>query len=390
MDNSKTVRKSETKPKRSGATNNNDLSKLNKSESPPEKTEHKDDNNSHIINSVNNPGSVSLKVKSTEEDIDYDKILNSICYCGVGLPWKKDEVVMMYPCEHMLHSKCYDKLKDECPLCKTPIERVMTMYDDDLHHQRFADMLSMTYYDDMSATTPGRFLDSIFDIASVFARIPFADSRKSGKEICEHVFSLNNLTMKVYGMDKLKLEKNKVFICNHVSHFEFAVIYYLLGTGFLASSIVGQSKIVDQLKQVVPLLTFARGDKNRTINIVDEMRNFVDEKGSICLFPEGLMKHPDALVRFRSGAFHVGRPVYAITIRHNNIISDGYINGFLYKLGGKRDMAMEVHILGPYYPPFSEADIEGIRHDMARVGNMVVSRVSNRDVVDKKGKKADI
>ena len=256
------------------------------------------------------------------------------------------------------------------------------MFDEDIHHQRFADMLSMTHYDDMSDTSPAMFLDSMFDLASVVARLPFATSRKNGKEICEHVFALNNLTMKVYGMDKVKLEKNKVFISNHVSHIELIIIYYLLGTGFLTANIVGQSKLVDQIKQVVPLLTFERGAKDRKVNIVDEMRKFVDETGSICLFPEGLMHHPDALARFRSGAFHIGRPVYAVTIRHNDIISDGYINGFLYKLGGKRDMIIEVHILGPYYPPFTEEDIEKIRHDMARVGNMVLSRVSNRDISD--------
>jgi hypothetical protein len=43
---------------------------------------------------------------------------------------------------------------------------------------------------------------------------------------------------------------------------------------------------------------------------------------------------------------------------------------------------MEVHVLGPYYPPFEKKDIEMIRMDMAKVGNMVTSRVSNRDVKD--------
>ena len=327
-----------------------------------------------------------------KDDIDYDKYLNSRCSCKVGLPWIKDEIIMMYPCEHMLHSKCFSKSQKNgkcqacCPLCNLPVEKTISMFDDDIHHQRFADILSMTYYDDMCSTTPYKFLDSIFDLTSLAARLPFITSRKTGKDMCEQLFSLNNLTLKVYGMDKVKLEKNKVFICNHVSHLELVILYYLLGTGFLAASVVGQSKIVEIAKQVVPLLTFDRGSKDRQINIVDEMRNFVDESGSICLFPEGLMKHPDVLCRFRSGAFHIGRPLYAVTIKHNDIIADGYINGFLYKLGGKRDMNIEVHILGPYYPPFSDQDIEKIRHDMAIAGNMVLSRVTNRDHVDVKGK----
>lgn len=323
-------------------------------------------------------------VTDVNKFIDHGKILNTRCYCRKGLSWFKCNVVMAYPCEHMFHEKCYDDLKGYCPLCKMPVKKKISMFDDDIHHQRFADILSVTYYDDMSSTTPGRFLDSIFDLATLLARIPFA-SKKTSKDICERAFALNNLTLKVYGLEKLKEEDQKVFICNHVSHFELIVLYYLLDTGFLASSLVGQSKIVDQLKQVVPLLTFDRGDKSRKTNIVDEMRKFVEEKGSICLFPEGFMKHPDTLARFRSGAFHIGKPVYAVTIRYNDIIADGYINSFLYKLGGKRDMNMEVHILGPYYPPFTEFDIERIRHDMAKVGNLVLSRVSNRDINDADG-----
>lgn len=325
------------------------------------------------------------------KDIDYDKELNSRCACGTGLPWLKDQIVMIYPCEHMYHEKCFNKINDGiCSICHEPIVKKLSMFDDDLHHQRFADMLSMSYYDDMSNNTSAGFLDSIFDLASVFARLPFITTVGGGKDLCEQIFSLNNLTMKVYGLDKIKQEKTKVYICNHVSHFEFVVIYYLLGTGFLASSIVGQSKIVDQVKRVIPLMTFERGDKDRNFNIVDKMREFVDDKGSICLFPEGMMKHPDSLGRFRSGAFHINRPIFAVTIRHNDIIADGYVNGFLYKLGAKRDINMEVHILGPYYPPFDAAAIEQIRTDMAFYGNMVMSRVSNRDVKDSKTKKQKI
>lgn len=328
-----------------------------------------------------------LPITTEDENIDYNKVLNSRCGCGSGLSWTKGEVVMAYPCEHMFHHKCFNLLKNNtCTICSHHIEKKLTLFDESLHHQRFADILSMTYYDDMSHTSPGRFIDSMFDLASVIARIPMTTDKTDAKKICEHIFSLNNLTLKVYGMDKLKLEKNKVFVCNHVSHMELIVIYYLLGTGFLASSVTGQSMLVKQIEDIVPVLMFERGDTNRKINLIDEMKKFVDEKGSICLFPEGLMKHPDVLIRFRSGAFHIGRPVYAITIRHNDIICDGYINGFVYKLGGKRDINMEVHILGPYYPPFSEAAIEQVRSDMARHGNMVLSRVANRDVVDIKGK----
>jgi hypothetical protein len=320
---------------------------------------------------------------------DLDQNLNSKCFCDIGLPWMECEVIMAYPCDHMMHEDCYNKLSDDkkrrCQICGEPIQRILRMLDEDIDPQRFADILSMSHFSDMSDNDPVSFIDSIFDMATLFVKLPFMDSVEDGKQICERVFSLNNLTLKVYGQEKLKLERNKVFISNHTTYFEFVIIYYLLNTGFLASAIANDSTIVNQTKNVIPLLTFKRGvKKDRNFNVVNEMRNFVDEKGSICLFPEGLMSHPDTLVRFRTGAFHVDRPIYAVVIRYPEIIADGYVNKILYKLGAKKDMTVEVHILGPYYPPFSSEDIQKIRADMAFHGKMVMSRVSNRDVSDKK------
>jgi len=291
----------------------------------------------------------------------------------------------------MYHSDCYNNLdnqkKKKCPICGKGIQRILHLLDEDLHPQRFADIMSMTHYSDMSENDPVSFIDSIFNLSTVFIRLPFTDNVEDGRKLCEEVFALNNMTMRVYGQEKLKLEKNKVFIANHTTYFELVILYYLLNTGFLASAMAGDSGIVKHAKKIVPLLTFNRGaKKDRKFNVVDKMREFVDEKGSICLFPEGLMSHPDTLVRFRSGAFHINRPLYAIAIRYPEIITDGYINKVLYKLGGKRDMTIEVHILGPYYPPFSPDDIEKFRSDMAFHGKMVMSRVSNRDINDKTDK----
>jgi hypothetical protein len=308
-----------------------------------------------------------------------DKIINYMCKCSKGLPWKKGYIKMVLPCEHLYHENCVEN--DICYFCKEKIEKIISLKDKDIHYQHFADLLSMSNYDTMSFNTSLNFIDSIFDLLSVFTKLAFTKNKKDGKDLCNQIFSLNNLTLSVYGLEKIELEKKKVFICNHVSYLEFVVIYYLFNTGFLASSIAGDSKIVQRLRKVIKLLTFQRGVSK---NVINEIKNFVDENGSICLFPEGILKHPDTLTRFRTGAFYVGYPVYAITIRHNNIISDGNVDSFLYKLCGKKNINMEVHVLGPYYPPFNDFSIEKIRRDMGKVGKMILSRVCNRDIVDKK------
>lgn len=321
-----------------------------------------------------------------DDEIDYNKVLNSRCACNKGLSWIKGNVLMLYPCEHMYHEKCIEKYtKDnKCFFCKTEYNKKLSLLDKDLHYQRFADILSMSYHNDINANTTSNFIDSIFDVASVITNLLHITYPEEGKRLCERIFSLNNITMKVYGLEKLNLVKNKVFISNHVTLIEIPILYYILGTGFLASSAIGNSPFVEKVKQIVPIMTFERGDKNRKFNIVDEMRKFIDEKGSLCLFPEGIMKHPDTITRFRSGAFMINRPVYSVTIKHIDVISDCSSQGFVYNLGGKKNINLEIHISGPYYPPFSDIDIEKIRYNMAKEGGMLLSRVANRDVVDKK------
>jgi len=271
-------------------------------------------------------------------------------------------------------------------ICKHMIERYTNMHDVTIHPQRFADLLSVSYYENMSTNTSLGFIDSFFDLATILAKLPLIKNKTEGKRLCERLFSMNNITMKVYGLDRVKLEKHKVFICNHVTHLELPVIYYLFGTGFLASSIVGSSTIVDHVKKIVPLMTIDRGGCKigKKKNTVELMKEFIKEKGSICLFPEGMMNHPDTLVRFRSGAFNTGYPIYAIVVKYLDIVADGEINGFLFKFGAKKNINLEVHILGPYYPPFDDLQIERVRYDMAKIGDMVLSRVSNRDIKDSK------
>ena len=321
-----------------------------------------------------------------ELNIDEDKLLNSKCFCNVGLPWIETDIVMVYPCEHMFHESCLNKDESsmiECKLCKTKIIKTFKLLDDDLHPQRFADILSVTHYTDMTAdNNMSSFIDSIFSLTNPFIKALFAKDFNDGHKRCEEILSLNNLTMKVYGMEKLKLEHKKVLIGNHVAYLESIIIFYLFNTGFLASKTIMELPVINKIKDMMPNMLVERGNKDRKINIIDQMRNFIDEHNSLCVFPEGMYHHPDVLTRFRSGAFNIGYPVYAIVIRYLDVLADGYFQGLFYKFGGKSDLSIEVHVLGPYYPPFTDEDIENIRKDMAYHGRMILSRVSNRDVKD--------
>lgn len=323
-----------------------------------------------------------MNLINNKSNINYSKELNATCFCKIGLPWKKDKIVMSDTCEHMYHQSCANKIKNNiCPICNTKFNRLINLLDNNIHPQQFADILSMSYYADFVCNiNPISIIDSLFDILTVLARLPIVNTRQDGRELAEKILTLNNVTLHVFGQDKLNLVKNKVIISNHVAPLELIILHYLFEPAFLSSNIFNDNVLLSRIKNIVNILTFSRGDKKG--GLVNKMKDYVDKHGTLCLFPEGIMKHPDTLTRFRTGAFHIGRPIYPIVIKHNDIAGSPYFEKFLFSLGSKRDIQMEVHVLGPYYPPFSNTDIEKIRLDMGKAGDMVLSRVSNRDIVD--------
>ena len=55
---------------------------------------------------------------------------------------------------------------------------------------------------------------------------------------------------------------------------------------------------------------------------------------------------------------------------------------FLLKIMSCQKEVIEMHILEPFYPPFDDHKIEMVRRAMANKGNLLLARVSNRDVID--------
>lgn len=311
-----------------------------------------------------------------------DKIINSKCICGNGLPWVKKEVIMLYPCEHLIHLKCFGKKKSRiCPYCNQQITRIIRhddfKYDESLY-QQCIDIISVSNYDKMSKIDSTEVIMNLPNLIGTIAQIPFAKGSSGAMGIIENIFSMNNIQIKVKGLNKLKNEP-KVFISNHTSHLDFLTILYVLKTGFLTSSVIKDNIVSKQFLKVVPLLVIERG-KNK--NTVEQMKQYVEEKGSICLFPEGMLTNPNTLIRFRTGAFYIGHPIYPIVLKYKKVVSDMSAQNFILKISSHQSEVIEMFILDPFYPPFDDDKIEVIRKAMADKGNLLLSRVSNRDIKD--------
>lgn len=309
-----------------------------------------------------------------------DKIINSRCICKKGLPWIMTKVIMFEPCEHLFHKKCVRDMA-LCPICNIRVDKVRTITDtinNNRDKQRFVDILSMTNTVDSYKIDPLDVIDNVIDLGSILLQIPFARGMKQGLEICKKILSMNNVDIIVRGEDKI-LKTPKVFISNHTCYPDFIVLFYVLKSGFLSSSVLGETWIGEKLSKIVPLLMIQRG---KDVNTVDKMREYIKEKGSICLFPEGMITNQETIIKFRTGAFHTGYPVQPIVIRYDPLPSDISVTKFVLRWSSCKKMTITVDILDPIYPPFDEEKIEYTRKKMAEVGNMHLSRVSNKDLKD--------
>jgi 1-acyl-sn-glycerol-3-phosphate acyltransferase len=323
-----------------------------------------------------------------------DKIINSRCSCDIGLRWKKLPMVMLEPCEHILHQKCINNIKDsKCPFCDTTIKSISSFEKikrnknkNALSYQKYVDMISVTYFDDMSTVNYGLLLlPNAIDSIGIMSTIPFLPSLtdNSGQYLARDLLCLINAKIIVNGMQNYKKNnKNepKVYIANHTTHIDIAVMKTLFDCGFLTSSYIKESLFGRLIFNTCPLLVIKRGS---SINTVEQMKKFVENNGSICLFPEGTILHPETLGRFRSGAFYIGYPICPVVIRYDPPIFDFNIDVFMQKIMSTENITIYVDILPEEKPPFDDNRIEEIRKKMAKVGNLGLSRVSNRDDKDK-------
>lgn len=321
-----------------------------------------------------------------------NKIINSKCVCKKGLPWIKSKIIMLIPCEHMLHYQCYIKMKSNiCPICEAQIDNIQSLkninnatnaltYDKrSIIDQRMIDILSMTNFDSDTKIDYFGVSDNFVHLMSTLCTIPISRGISDGVSLCESILSLNNTKITIIGENKIKTQGKKVFISNHSTELDFIVLFYVLKSGYLSSSFLNETLIGRYLSKIIPCLVIERG---KSVNTVDKMKQFVDDNGSICLFPEGVKSHPATLINFRTGAFNIGYPIYPVVITYNTTIADESVKNFALKLSSKKDLEITIRILDPEYPPFTPKDIQLIRLKMAVAGKLMLSRVSNRDIVD--------
>jgi hypothetical protein len=336
--------------------------------------------------------------------IKKDNISNDVNYACICNKYLKNnlKVVILYPCSHILHSTCYKKKDKTCPFCNNVIEK--TIHEDELYKQR-----NNKVYEQMIINLESIRLDSsksaicynylpinIIKFTSFINKLLLATEEVDLINCVDYFFNFANVRINVidntvnnpivymgggYITWKNEIDKNKkkILIVNHSHYLDSFILYYLFRAGFVASEFINSLNIGRLIAQKCKLLIFKRGIDT---NMVTKIKEYLEEKKTIVIFPEGSMGSNETIRKFRTGAFYADAHICPVIIKYNPFVWDDDYKTFILKLISQKEIVVDIHVNDLHAPPFSTEQIQKIRSDMLNIGQMKDSHVSNRRFKD--------
>ncbi len=318
-------------------------------------------------------------------------IINFYCTCKKRY-FSSLKASIVLPCSHMFHSCCI-RNKKVCKICNQKITQIL---DEDTI---FGNKKYLQYQNDIESVkiiNSGKinYLILPFRISKVLALVNTILSLNNYdnlinaldflfKFLCIKINIIDNTSGNVFSVkanrfkwNKKYLNSSKIIISNHSSYLDIFILYYIFKCGFVAGEFINSTEIGRLLASVCKLLVFSRGVDT---NVVEKIKEYLEEQKQIVIFPEGLMKeNNDTLIKFRTGAFYTGADICPVVIKYKNYIYDQDFYTGIFKLLSQDSIDVNLYIENIESPPFNNERIEKIRSQMARTGNFKLARTSNK------------
>jgi len=360
---------------------------------------HKSNNSNNFNNNI------IVKHDKNQDNI----IVNFICTCKKHFK-TGDNILYILPCCHMFHDKCFNQFvidkqlgstvnELECPMCKTKINVVLD------EKKIFSKSKYLKYQNDITAVKLNssaiiNYMSlplSMVKFTTFINKAFLVETTEELLDTLEHLLQILNIKINIidntsskdkgfYMKDNIlqwndkKLNKAKtVIIANHSHYLDSFILYYIFRCGFVSSDFINTTDIGKLVASKCKLLIFKRGVDT---NMVEKIKEYLEEMKKIVIFPEGVMANNDTLIRFRTGAFHTGANICPVVIKYNNFVYDHDIKQMIFKLITQKEIKVDIYINDVEFPPFDNQKIENIREKMAKSGNLKLSRVSNRNIVE--------
>ena len=347
--------------------------------------------------------------KINENDI----VINYVCFCKKYF-YINEKIIFILPCCHIIHQSCFNKhiidnqynllnsnktkennLDLYCPDCNIKINSVLSekkinskkkykKYQNDIKAIRIQNggyinyltvplgLIKLTTFVNklLIINNESDLLNCIEFIIKIFnVKINIIDNTKNNP------IMIKNNTV---SWEKNYDEKNKlVIISNHSQYLDSIFLYYIFRCGFISSDTINKLEIGKLIATTCNLLVFKRGVD---LNTVDKIKEYLDKKKRIVIYPEGTISNQDSLLRFRTGAFHTDAAVCPVIIKMEPFIYDDDFKTMILKIISQNNINISITINDFFYPPFDNEKIENIRDYMCTVGKLTKSRVSNRSI----------
>jgi 1-acyl-sn-glycerol-3-phosphate acyltransferase len=333
-------------------------------------------------------------------------IINNMCFCQTYFTYNKDKISLLLPCSHFVHEKCINEYlftdilniknlltKIQCPICKTDVNNIIT------EDKIYKDKKLTQYKIDLDSVKLPNFGDSsylyfpftVLKLNTFLNKLIISETETDLLDTLELFLRTANIKIniidnthnnpikynngKVSWLKKRDIMANKVLISNHSHYLDSFVLYYLFKSGFVAGEFINKTDIGKIIASKCNLLIF---DRNKDTNMVEKIKKYLQEKKIITIFPEGAQSNQHTLLKFRTGAFYTNSPVCPIIIKYNPYIWDDDIKNLIMKIFTQNQIVIDVIINDLVYPPFDINKINNVRNFMADIGQLKLSRVSNK------------
>jgi len=323
-------------------------------------------------------------------------IVNYYCICKKKYT-QEDKITFVLPCSHMFHTCCIQN-KTKCPICNQKINKFLCedkifsnskykLYQNDIMAVKTKNtgfvyykilpvgMLNLTAFFNKAFLIENQ--EQFINCLEFFLRIMNVKINIIDKTTNKNFYLNNNILNWKYKNDK---EAKKVIISNHSHYLDSFILHYIFRCGFVSSDAINHIELGRLIVSLCKLVIFKRGVDT---NMVEKIKKYLEKMKQIVIYPEGIMKDDNnILVKFRTGAFYTGANICPVIIKYRNFIYDSDFKQLIFKLFTQQEIGVDVYICDFEYPPFNDEKIENIRKKMANVGNLKLSRISNKGVVE--------
>ena len=350
------------------------------------------------------------KTNIINSSINISKDVNYACICNNYFT-NALKVVILYPCSHILHITCHKRNSKTCPFCNEVITKVIQ--EDKLYKSKYKQLLinlDSTRLDSSKSVIHYKRLPiNMIKLTSFINKLLVSIEECDLINSVEYFFNLANIKINiidnttnnpiVYGSigtnndsdrnvgggeyvtwkNKADQNKKKILIVNHSHYLDSFILYYLFRTGFVASEFINKLDLGRLIATKCKLLIFKRGVDT---NMVNKIKEYLEEKQNIVIYPEGSMGGSNTLRKFRTGAFYTNAHICPIVIKYDPFVWDDDYKTFILKLISQKEIVVNVYVNDLHAPPFTTEQIANIRQEMIDTCDLQDSQVSNRSFKD--------